>query len=63
MKWPDFSSYERRTRIQFILFLGGISAFLIYYLGIDYFTSILGTMVLIGGIIFVLNEIGSWFKK
>jgi hypothetical protein len=63
VKWLKFTIHEKTDRIKITIFLVGLSGIFIYTMGIDDFISLLGTAALIGGIIYLFNEVKSWFTK
>lgn len=63
MKWSNFTSHEKDTRIKIVIASVGFTSVLIYTMGINDFISLLGTMTFLGGIIYFITEIKSWFKN
>ncbi len=63
MKWINFTAHEKETRVKIVIFGVGLAGILIYTMGINDFTSLVGTMTLLWGILYLINEVRSWFKK
>jgi hypothetical protein len=63
VKWSNLAILEKTDRIKVTIFLVGLSGVLIYTMGIDDFTSLLGTMALIWGILYLISEVKSWFTN
>jgi 4-amino-4-deoxy-L-arabinose transferase-like glycosyltransferase len=63
VKWSKFTPHEKSTRIKMAIFFVGLTVILVYTMGIDDFTSLLGSLTLLGGVIYLFGEIKSWFTK